>query len=55
MRKFIRAIIANSSDLRTYIVVQTLNPRLKNCGTSDLNPTTQQGFLLLINIHQGFR
>ena len=49
-----RARITNSSNLRTYIVLQTLNPRLKNCGASGLHPTTQQGFLLLINSHQGF-
>ena len=41
MRKFIRASITNPSNLRTYIVLQTLNPRLKNCGTSSLNLTTQ--------------
>ena len=54
MHKFNQVNIANSSDLRTYIILETLNPRLRNCGASGLHPTTQQGFLLLINSHQDF-
>ena len=40
MHKFSQANIANSSNLRTYIIQETLNPRLKNCGASGLHPTT---------------
>ena len=54
MRKFTRASIASPSDLKYYIVSETLNTRLINAGDSGLHPTTQKGFLALINGNQDF-
>ena len=54
MRKFARAHISSPSDLKYYIVHETLNPHLVDSGDSGLNPTTQKGFLALIDGNQHF-
>ena len=54
MRKFTRASITSPSNLKYYIVSETLNPCLSNAGDSDLYPTTQKGFLDLINGNKDF-
>ena len=54
MRKLTRASIASPSDLKYYIVSETLNPRLINAGGSGLHPTTQKGFVALIDSNQDF-
>ena len=54
MRKFTRASITSPSDLKYYVVSKTLNPRLINAGGSGLYPTTQKGFLALIDSNQDF-
>ena len=54
MRKFTRANIASPSDLKYYIVSEMLNPRLITAGDSGLHPTTQKGFLVLLNGNQDF-
>ena len=55
MRKLTRTSIASPSDLKYYIVSETLNPRLITAGDSGLHPTTQKGFLALIDGNQDFR
>ena len=55
MRKFIRAHIDSPSKLKSYIVHDTLNPRLRNAGGTGLHPTRQKGFLALIDVNQDFR
>lgn len=54
MHKFTRASINSPSKLKHNIVSETLNPRLVNAGGSGLQPTTQKGFLVLIDSDQGF-
>ena len=54
MCKFIRAHIDSPSKLKSYIVHETLNPCLKNAGGIGLHPTTQKGFLALIDGNQDF-
>lgn len=54
MRKFTRASITNPSKLKCYIVSKTLNLCLVNAGDSGLHPTTQKGFLALIDSIQDF-
>ena len=54
MRKFIRARVDSPSELKSYIVHETLNPRLRNAGGTGLHPTTQKGFLALIDGNQDF-
>ena len=46
--------INSLSDLKYYIVSETLNPRLINAGDSGLDRTTQKGFLDLIDGNQDF-
>ena len=55
MQKLIRAHIDSPSELKSYIVHEALNPRLKNAGGTGLHPTTQKGFLALIDGNQNFR
>ena len=55
MRKLIQAHIDSPSELKSYIIHETLNPRLENSGDSGLHPTTQKGFLALIDGNQDFR
>ena len=54
MRKFTRASINRPSNLKYYIVSETLNLRLINAGGSGLHPTTQKSFLPLIDDNQDF-
>ena len=54
MRKLTREGINHPSELKDYIVNETLNPRLINTGGSGFHQTTQQGFLDLINRNKGF-
>ena len=54
MWKFTRTGIKSPSDLKYYIVSETLNPRLINAGGSGLHPTTQKGFPDLIDGNQDF-
>ena len=54
MRKLTRAGIKHPSELKDYIINETLNPRLINAGNSGFHQTTQQGFLDLINGNQDF-
>ena len=54
MRKLICAHIKSPSELKSYIVHETLNPHLENSGDSELHPTTQKGFLALIDGNQDF-
>ena len=54
MRKFIRAHVDSPSELKSYIVHETLNPRIENVGGTGLHPTTQKGFLALIDGNQDF-
>ena len=55
MRKLTRAGIKSPPELKYYIVNKTLNPRLDVSGDSGLNPTTQKGFLSMIDGNQDFR
>ena len=55
MRKLIRARVDSPSELKSYIVHETLNARLRNAGGTGLYPTTQKGFLALIDGNQDFR
>ena len=55
MRKLIRASVDSPSELKSYIVHETLNARLRNAGGTGLHPTTQKGFLALIDGNQDFR
>ena len=52
--QFILAHIDSPSELKSYIVHKTLNPRLENAGGTGLHPTTQKGFLALIDGNQDF-
>ena len=54
MRKLTRAGIKILSELKYYIVNETLNPRPTTTGDSGLHPTTQKGFLALIDSNQDF-
>ena len=54
LRKFTRASINSPSNLKYYIVSETPNPPLVNAGGSGLHPTTQKGFLALIDVNQDF-
>ena len=54
MRKLTRAGIKSPPELKYYIVSETLNPRLTTAGDSGLHPTTQKGFLTLIDGNQDF-
>ena len=54
MRKLTSAGIKYPSELKHYIVNETLNPRLINAGGSGLHRTTQKSFLDLINGNQDF-
>ena len=55
MRKLTTAGINTPQELKYYIVHETLNPRLSAAGDSGLNPTTQKGFLKLIDGCEDFR
>ena len=55
MNKLTRARIHSPPELKYYIVSETLNPRLTASGDSGLHPTTQKGFLTLIDGNQDFR
>ena len=55
MRKLTRAGIYTPPELKYYIVNETLNPRLDVAGDSGLNPTTQKGFLNMIDGNEDFR
>ena len=55
MIKLTRAGIKDPPELKYYIVNDTLNPRLAAAGDSGLHPTTQKGFLKLIDGNQDFR
>ena len=55
MRKLNRAGINTPPELKYYIVSETLNMRLDVAGDSGLNPTTQKGFLNLIDGNEDFR
>ena len=54
MQNFTRASITSPSNLKHYIVSETLNKRLINIGGSGLHPTTQKCFLDLIHGNQNF-
>ena len=54
MQKFTKASTKSPSDLKYYIVGETLNPRLINAGGSGLHRTIQIGFLDLIDRNQDF-
>ena len=55
MQKLTRVGIKHLSELKSYIVNATLNPRPINADGSGLHRTTQKGFLDLINGNQDFR
>ena len=55
MRKLTRAGIEHPSELKYYIVNETLYPRLSNAGGGGFCRTTQKDFLDLINGNQDFR
>ena len=54
MRKLPRAGIKHPSELKNYIVNETLNPCLIDASGNGFHRTTQQGFLDLINGNQDF-
>ena len=54
MRKFARAHINSLSNLKYYMIHETPNPCLVNSGDSGFQPTTQKGFLALIDGNQDF-
>ena len=55
MNKLTRAEIRSPPKLKYYIISETLNPRLTVSSDSGLHPTTQKGFLTLIDGNQDFR
>ena len=54
MSKLTRAGIHTPPELKYYIISKTLNPRLTVSGDSGLHPTTQKGFLTMIDGNQDF-
>ena len=54
MQKFTKASFRGPSDLKHYIVSDTLNPCLINAGGSGLHCITKKGFLHLIDVNQDF-